>query len=38
MLPGRVWERWARPAAISSSSLKPARREASRIRSQALGA
>ena len=36
--PERVFERCARPAASSSSSLNPAPREAVRIRSQALGA
>ena len=35
--PGLVLERCARPTASSSSSLKPALRDASRIRSQALG-
>src|SRR2546421_615495 len=38
ILPGCVCERCARPAAHSSSSLKPARREAISIRSHALAA
>ena len=36
--PGRSRERRTSPAASSSSSLKPAAREATRIRSQRLGA
>ena len=36
--PGRGFERCARPTASSSSSVNPARRDASSIRSQALGA